>query len=106
LPDEDEAAAPGRSCRASSGALDRSGRVNGVALGDLLRSLYETRESGVLTLIHRRERSALLLSHGTVAAASSSDQNHRIGRIAVRLGIIPERMVETVIGESCNAALG
>jgi len=75
----------------------RSGRLEGVALPDLLWSLCERRATGVLEIVRRPVTRRLFLQDGRIVFASSSDPNDRLGEILLRTGKISLDQLEAAL---------
>ncbi len=73
------------------------GDIQGLALGELLAFLAQSRWTGVLSVATGQVEKTVFIKHGAVKWASSNDHCDRLGEIVQRLGLVSSADLERVL---------
>ena len=74
-----------------------SGRLEDVALTDLLQNLLSSKATGVLTLQHNKREKSVYIKDGNIVFASSNLPEDRVGNILVHAGKLTPEQVEAAL---------
>jgi hypothetical protein len=73
------------------------GKLQDVALADLLRNLLSSKATGILTLQHNGQEKSIYLKDGNIVFASSNLLEDRLGNILVHAGKLTQEQAEAVL---------
>jgi hypothetical protein len=80
-----------------------AGDIQGLALGEILAYLAQSRWTGVLTVAAASVEKSIFLREGTIRWASSTAPEDRLGVVLGRLGLVEPEALETILRSQPNA---